>query len=110
MIGVDLTRDDLDALEAKARASGNTLALEALEMVQTVLMARHSLMMHIEKERGLRLQYHAALTRAKHWARPEGRRKVGKRTLTKEDLCGVVENMLVEVLTGLGEVEDGVAV
>lgn len=110
MIGVDLTREDLDALEKQARASGNALALEALEMVQTVLMARHSLMQHIEKERGLRLQYHAALTRAKHWARPEGRRKVGKKALTKEDLCGVVENMLVEVLTGLGEVEDGVAV
>lgn len=106
MIGVDMTRDELDAMRDEARATGNQLALNALEMVDTVLMARHALYHHIEKERGLRMQYHAALTRAKHWARPEGRRGKVKKTLTKDDLAGVLENMLVEVLTGLGESDE----
>ena len=34
MIGVDKPREELERLEALAQATGNTLALEALEMVQ----------------------------------------------------------------------------
>lgn len=102
MIGVDKPREELERLEAQAQATGNTLALEALEMVQTVLMARHSLMMHIEKERSLRHRYHAGLTQARGWARPSGKRP-NKRTLTKDDLMGIMENMLVEIGTALGD-------
>ena len=107
MIGVMKDREGLDALEAQARETGNMLALEALELVQTVLMARHSLMMHIEKERGLRLRYQAGLMRARGWARPSGKRKS---KLTKEDLIGIVENMSVEIISALGDEFDAAAV
>lgn len=107
MIGVDKSRDELERLEAAARETGNQLALDALELVQTVLMARHSLMMHIEKERGLRMQYHAGLLRARGWARPSGKRK---KALTKDELMGIVENMSVEIVTALGDEFDAAAV
>ena len=107
MIGVDMSRDELERLEEQAKATENALALEALEMVQTVLRARHSLMMHIEKERSLRQRYQAGLMRARMWSQPSGKRKRG---LTKDDLLGIVENMSVEIGAALGDELDGVAV
>lgn len=109
MIGVDKSRENLERLEAEARASGNALALEALEMVQTVLMGRHALMLHIEKERHLRLRYQAGLMQARGWARPSGKR-VNKSRLTKEDLAGIIENMSVEISAALGDAFEPVGV
>lgn len=107
MIGVDKSRDELERLEAAARETGNMLALETLELVQTVLMARHSLMMHVEKERGLRLRYQAGLMRARGWARPSGKRK---KALTKEEMAGIIHNMSVEIGAALGDEFDAAAV
>ena len=104
MIGVDKTREELERIEQQARESGNALALEALEMVQTVLLARHSLMMHIEKERDLRLRYRSALIKARHWV--DTPKPKGKKSLTKDDLAGVISLVRVEILTGLGELSD----
>jgi hypothetical protein len=105
MIGVDKTGDELERIQQQARETGNELALDALEMVRTVLMGRHALNMHIEKERGLRLQYHGALTRALGWtasAKPKGKKK----TITKTELEEVLSLVRVEILTGLGELSD----
>jgi hypothetical protein len=104
MIGVDMTREQLDALRDEAKRDGNTTALMALEMVETVLMARHSLYHHIQKEREMRLRYHSALSKAKHWC--DAPKPKGKKAPTKDELAGLLSNVRVEILTGLGELSD----
>ena len=104
MIGVDKTREELERIEQQARETQNALALEAIEMVQTVLMARHALMMHIEKERDLRLRYHAALSKALHWCVPA--KIINRKKPTNEDLKGLLSNVQAEIRIGLGETAD----
>lgn len=104
-ISINPDAEYVEELRQQARESGNELALAALGVVDALVAGRRAIYNHYEKERGLRIQYHGALTRSLHWASPEGRKK-NKRSLTKDDVMGIMNNMLVEIKTGLGEMSD----
>jgi phosphoenolpyruvate-protein kinase (PTS system EI component) len=102
MKGVLMTPDELAALRERAEATKNTDALQALEMMDTVLMARHMLQAHINKfrdlwhaERHQREAMETALRKASAWMKHYSRK------LKKDDIADLVEQMHVEIRCGL---------
>lgn len=94
----------VEEIRKQARESGNELALAALSVVDALVAGRRAIYNHYEKEKSLRLGYHAALSKARHWV--DHSKPKGKKSLTKDDLAGVLSNVRVEILTGLGEISD----
>ena len=94
----------VEEIRKQAQESGNELALAALGVVDALVAGRQAIYKHYEKEKSLRLGYHSALSKARHWV--DAPKPKGKKSRTKDDLEGVISLVRVEILTGLGELSD----
>lgn len=103
-ISINPDAEYVEELRQQARESGNELALAALGVVDALVAGRRAIYNHYEKERGLRIQYHGALSKARHWV--DNSKPKGKKAPTKDELAGVISLVRVEILTGLGELSD----
>ena len=94
----------VEEIRKQTQESGNELALAALGVVDALVAGRQAIYKHYEKEKSLRLGYHSALSKARHWV--DAPKPKGKKSRTKDDLEGVISLVRVEILTGLGELSD----
>lgn len=97
-----MTPEQLLELRERAERENNTDALAALEMMDTVLMARHALQNYVNKykdlwhqERTMRENMQSALTKASKWMTHYSRK------LKKDDIADLLEQMHVEIRCGL---------